>query len=50
MAVASEVLKKFFRVNREDDTTLPDSHGYMCDVCRKRIKVSHVLAACIFVL
>ena len=50
MAFASEVLKKLFRVNREDDTNLPESHGYMCDICRKRIKVTLVWAAFIFVL
>ena len=40
MAAAGEALKKFFRINRVDDTQLPESFGYVCDVCRSRIKVS----------
>lgn len=40
MAAAGEALKKFFRVNRADDTQLPETFGYVCDVCRSRIKAS----------
>lgn len=46
MAAASEALKKLFRVNRVDDTNLSESFGYICDVCRNRIKVSHVDPTC----